>query len=296
MNKITRLILILVFVLALIFSTAVLQAAFQNRPTEFSGERAYRDVQYQVEFGPRTPGSDAHTKTVEWIVNELRAAGWSVEIQEHSHHGLPVRNIIARRGVGESIVLLGAHYDSRLQSSQETRHDLRLKPVPGANDGASGVAVLLELARTLPETLNDEIWLVFFDAEDQGELPGWESWSVGANLFVQNLEEKPSVAVIIDMIGDSDLNLFFERNSDADTMRAIWAVAQQSGFEDLFIPQYKHSILDDHIPFIKAGIPAVDIIDFDYPYWHTRQDTPDKVSPESLKAVGLTLTRWLISR
>ncbi len=296
MNKITRLVLILVFVLALIASTALLQAAMQNRAVMFSGERAFQDVQRQVDFGPRTPGSDAHAKTVDWIMSELRAAGWTTEVQEAAHNGLPVRNILARRGGNGPIVLLGAHYDTRLQSSQEIRPDLRAKPVPGANDGASGVAVLLELARTLPDTLNDQVWLVFFDAEDQGDLPGWESWSVGADLFVQSMVEKPSVAVIIDMIGDTDLNLYFERNSDMDTMHVIWAIAAQSGYGDQFIPEARHSILDDHIPFIKAGIPAVDIIDFDYPYWHTQQDTLDKVSPDSLEVVGLTLTHWLISR
>lgn len=296
MSKTTRLFMLLIFCLFLIGSTALLQAAFENIPEKFSGERAYADVLHQVDLGPRIPGSAAHAQTVTWIVAELEKAGWSVEIQELSRAGKPVRNIIARRGSGAQVVLLGAHFDSRLEASQESRPDLRAQPVPGANDGASGVAVLLEMARTLPETIRDETWLVFFDAEDQGALPGWQDWSIGATLFVENLERSPDIAVIIDMIGDTDLNLYFERNSDQELSRQIWAVAQQSGFAAQFIAEPKHSITDDHIPFIKAGIPAVDIIDFDYPYWHTLQDTADKVSADSLQAVGETLINWLVSR
>jgi hypothetical protein len=161
----------------------------------------------------------------------------------------------------------------------------------GANDGASGVAVLLELAHTLPED-SPPLWLVFLEAEDNGGLPGWD-WLQGSRLFVAALEQKPCAAIILDMIGDADLNIYFEKNSDAQIAAQIWAQAARLGYGEAFIPVPKYSLLDDHIPFIQAGIPAVDIIDFDFPYWHTTADTADKVSAASLQAVGETLLAWI---
>jgi Zn-dependent M28 family amino/carboxypeptidase len=166
-------------------------------------------------------------------------------------------------------------------------------PVPGANDGASGVAVLLELARTLPPLDDQQIWLVFFDLEDQGRINGWE-WIIGSRAFVQNLSEKPDRVVILDMIGDADLQIYREWGSDPTITDAIWETASRLGYGDAFVNEVKYSILDDHVPFIDAGIPAVDIIDFDYPYWHTLEDTADKVSPRSLEIIGLTITAWLL--
>jgi Zn-dependent M28 family amino/carboxypeptidase len=167
-------------------------------------------------------------------------------------------------------------------------------PVPGANDGASGVAVLLELARSLPEE-TVPVWLVFFDAEDNGRIEGWD-WILGSREFVANNPVQPRAAIIVDMIGDADLNIYQELNSNPELTDEIWAIASELGYESKFIPEYKHSMLDDHTPFVQAGIPAVDIIDFDYPYWHTVQDTPDKVSAESLDAVGETLFAWAMQQ
>jgi glutaminyl-peptide cyclotransferase len=172
---------------------------------------------------------------------------------------------------------------------------LRNQPVPGAEDGASGVAVLLELARVLPPDLKSQVWLVFFDTEDQGDLPGWD-WILGSRLFVDKLTAKPDAVVIIDMIGDTDLNIYQERNSNPALVQSIWAAAATAGFQKQFIPQPKYAMEDDHTPFLQHGIAAVDLIDFDYPYWHTTQDTPDKVSAESLKAVGETLVQWIKAR
>jgi Zn-dependent M28 family amino/carboxypeptidase len=163
--------------------------------------------------------------------------------------------------------------------------------VPGADDGASGVAVLLGLARSLPKD-TVPVWLVFFDTEDNGNIPGWD-WILGSREFVRTNSIQPRAAIVLDMIGDADLNIYKERNSNPVLTDAIWATAKGLGYESKFIPQYKHSMLDDHTPFLQAGIPAVDIIDFDYPYWHTVQDTPDKVSAESLRVVGETISTWV---
>jgi Zn-dependent M28 family amino/carboxypeptidase len=168
------------------------------------------------------------------------------------------------------------------------------KPVPGANDGASGVAVLLELARKLPDD-TVPVWLVFFDAEDNGNIDGWD-WLLGSREFVKNNPVHPKAVVVIDMIGDADLNIYKERNSNKAITDEIWRTAERTENDTVFIPKEKFSMIDDHTPFLEAGIPAVDIIDFDYPYWHTTQDTPDKVSAQSLQIVGETLQVWVMQQ
>jgi Iap family predicted aminopeptidase len=267
-----------------------------NKPAlvMFDGQRALTDVQTQVAFGPRIPESEGHAKIRDWMRTELESARWTVEVQEVEMLGHPVFNVIAKRGEGIPQIILGAHYDTRLVADHDPDLVNRNQPVPGANDGASGVAVLIELARTLPDD-TVPLWLVFFDAEDNGHIEGWD-WILGSRAFVESLSFKPQAVVIVDMIGDADLNIYLERNSDETLRTEIWDTAASLGFDDVFIAQDKHSMIDDHTPFLQAGIPAVDIIDFDYPYWHTVQDTPDKVSAESLQAVGETLWTWITAK
>ena len=258
----------------------------------YDGQRAYADVQTQVDFGPRIPGSDGHAQVQAWMWDELSKAGWQVEVQETEAMGHPIQNIVAKRGDENPQVLLGAHYDTRMFADKDPDPANHKSPVPGANDGASGVAVLLELARVLPDD-TVPVWLVFFDAEDNGNIDGWD-WILGSNEFVKNNTVQPQAVVIVDMIGDADLNIYKERNSDVEITNDIWSIAQTLGNETYFIPDYKYSMIDDHTPFLRAGIPAIDIIDFDYPYWHTMQDTPDKVSAASLQVVGDTLQVWVM--
>ncbi len=264
----------------------------QDEPdsVSFDGLRAYADVQTQVAFGPRMPGSDGHAQVQAWMRAELESAGWQVEIQTSEALGHPVQNIVAKRGDTSPKIILGAHYDSRMFADNDPNPANHNQPVPAANDGASGVAVLLEIARTLPKD-SVPTWLVFFDAEDNGRIEGWD-WILGSREFVKNNVLQPRAVVVVDMIGDSDLNIYKERNSDTEITESIWGVAKDLGYAQ-FIPEYKYSMEDDHTPFLEAGIPAVDIIDFDYPYWHTLEDTPDKVSAESLEAVGRTLWTWI---
>jgi glutaminyl-peptide cyclotransferase len=258
----------------------------------FDGDRAYQDVIRQVDFGPRIPGSQAHAQTVDWIASELKQAGWDVEILEQTISGRTARNIVARRGSGSQLILLGAHYDCRQFADQDPDPARRTEPVPGANDGASGVAVLLELARSLPQNLNKEVWLVFFDLEDQGNING-QQWIEGSTAFAAALTRRPDVVVIVDMIGDAEQNIYYERNSDRAVSYHIWQTAADLGYKETIIQDYKYSMLDDHTPFVQNGIAAVDMIDFDYPYWHTTADTSDKVSAKSLMAVGNTLWNWV---
>lgn len=258
----------------------------------FSGELAYLDAEYQVSLGPRIPNSQAHIDTAEHIQNELEAAGWAAEIQETNSSGFPIKNIIAKRGEGYPWFLVGAHYDTRIYADRDPDPNNHMLPVPGANDGASGVAILLELARSLPPDPNGQIWLVFFDAEDNGGIQGRE-WIMGSTAFVQELVGRPDGVIIVDMVGDANLNIHLEKNSDPVLAASIWEQAAELGYADSFINQPYKAILDDHIPFLQAGIPAIDIIDFDYPYWHTIDDTLDKISAESMQIVGDTLQAWL---
>jgi peptidase M28-like protein len=263
-------------------------------PVSFDGQRAYMDVQTQVSFGSRVPGTEGHAKIQEWMQAELESAGWQVEVQASEALGHPIENLVASRSADAPRIILGAHYDTRMFADNDPDPAQHMNVVPGANDGASGVAVLLELARSLPEQ-TVPVWLVFFDAEDNGRIESWD-WILGSREFVKNNALQPRAAIIVDMIGDADLNIYKESNSNPELTDEIWAVAKELGYESKFIPEYKHSMLDDHTPFLEAGIPAVDIIDFDYPYWHTVQDTPDKVSAESLHAVGETLRAWILQQ
>lgn len=257
----------------------------------FDGERALKDVIAQVDFGPRIPDSDAHAEVIKYIQSELAAAGWESSVKEQQFGGQTAFNILATRSEEKPIILLGAHYDSRLHADNDPDSGNHTVPVPAANDGASGVAVLLELARTLP-TDSTPTALLFIDIEDNGRIPGWD-WILGSRAFAASLSDLPKAFVLVDMIGDKDLNIYMEKNSDPGLTRQIWDTAKTLGYASAFIPEEKYRVIDDHVPFIEKGIRSVDIIDLDYRYWHTVQDTPDKVSAESLQKVGDTLLAWI---
>jgi Zn-dependent M28 family amino/carboxypeptidase len=290
MNKkiypsILSLIIIILFVFIFLISTAY------KRTNIFDGQRALENVKYQVKLGPRIPGSEAHEKVTEWIISSLKKNKWNIEIQETEVNGVPIKNIIAKTGMGTPWIIIASHYDSRIFADRDETPVGRSSAVDGANDGASSTAILLEIARTLPNTINKQIWLVFFDAEDNGNIPGYD-WSLGSQYFVNKLVGKPDSVVILDMVGDKDLNIYMEKNSNPDLNQEIWTSASELGYKQ-FIPTYKYDLIDDHIPFIQAGIRAVDVIDFDYPYWHTTNDSLDKISADSLKVIGETILRWL---
>ncbi|HSQ38867.1 MAG TPA: M28 family peptidase [Anaerolineales bacterium] len=262
------------------------------RDQSFNAERAYQDVVYQTSLGPRTPDSDAHEQAIDYFRSELQKANWLVEVQVVEVNGHILKNVIARRSDMPPEIILGAHYDSRLMADKDPDPKKQLQPVPGANDGASGTAVLLDLGRVLPPN-SVPVWLVFFDGEDQGNLPGWEEWALGARGFVETFTLKPRAVVIVDMVGDYNLNIHQEKQSSQRLINEIWQVARELGYGQYFLEERKYSIMDDHVPFLEAGIPAVDIIDIEYRYWHTSYDTAENVSPVSLGIVGSTLQIWI---
>jgi Zn-dependent M28 family amino/carboxypeptidase len=263
------------------------------KSSDFNGESAYIRVVDQLDFGPRWPGSPGHDQVGDYIVAALQELGWDVQEQLFDYRDIVGRNIIGKQNEGLGpVIILGAHYDTRKIADQTPGSTAS---VPGAVDGASGVAVLIELARTLElQHLENEIWLAFFDVEDNGSggIPGYD-WIVGSSYMANNLPGTPQAMVLVDMVGDADQQLYLEGNSDPALQQRIWDIADGLGYGNYFIKEYRHTMIDDHLPFAQMGIPAIDIIDFDYPYWHTVDDTADKVSPESLARVGRTLEMWL---
>ena len=261
-------------------------------PGDFNGERAYEDVLAQMVLGPRITGTPGGLAGGDLIAQQLEEAGWAAEFQQFDYRGTAARNVIGKANIGAGpILILGAHYDTRRVADQDPEQSQA--PVPGANDGASGVAVLLELARTLNlEEVDYEIWLAFFDAEDNGQLDGWD-WIIGSRYMATNLTVDPEAMILVDMIGDADQQIYFEGNSDRALSAELWTIAAGLGYGQYFIPTVRYTMIDDHIPFRDRGITAVDLIDFDYPYWHTTADTADKVSAASLERVGRTLEAYL---
>lgn len=267
----------------------------QQTPLEFNGSRAFSYLEAQCAFGPRPPGSENLTLCGDYIISVLEGLAWPVTTQTWTFMDVPLRNIMAGAVIAPRYVLL-AHYDTRPIADYDPVPENRTKPILGANDGASGVAALLELAAVLPEIAKNSIALLFVDAEDSGNVNNWP-WIVGSTHYVNSLtfvqRANIQAAILLDMMGDADLQLKREQSSTQELVDAIWSIAENLNYGDEFLNEPGFLILDDHRPFLDAGIPAIDIIDFDYPYWHTLADTPDKCSPASLEAVGRVVEEFI---
>jgi hypothetical protein len=272
------------------------------------GERALARVRHQVEAGPRVPGTAAHAAIRDWIARELKRLGGTVELQSFtdSSLGTPLEltNLIGHfgprssRSAGRRIALL-AHWDCRPWCDQDPDSAHRTEALPGANDGASGVAVLLEVAELMGRQPPPRgVDLVFLDGEDQGRASHPEEFSLGAKLWAARLgpgESRPVAAFLFDMVGDRDLDIYPEVYSSqraANLVALVLEGARATGARH-FHPEPRHAIIDDHIPVLEAGVPAVDIIDFDYPAWHTHLDLPDQISAASLAEVA-SVAAWLV--
>lgn len=266
---------------------------------EFDGEAAFGYVETQMAFGPRVPNSEGHRRTGDWILAQLQARADSVEVQEFGHMTvdgelLQLRNFIGRfRPDLPDRILYVAHWDTRPRADRSANLGQQRMPVPGANDGASGVAVLLGVADALvrtPPTIGVD--LLFVDGEDYGDFSAGDDVLLGSRYYAATLDPSalPLFAVVWDMVGDRDLQIYQEGNSVAgapEVVDRVWARARELGYGSVFRDRVGYTMTDDHVPLLAAGVRAIDVIDFDdVPWWHTTEDTIDKVSAESLKIVG----------
>ncbi|MDP8208809.1 MAG: M28 family peptidase [Candidatus Electryonea clarkiae] len=296
-------------IIFVVFFIAHPLTGFSKTP-EFDGNSAFTFLYKQCAMGPRIPGSETHASAVKDFQDWFDRCGGSVTLQEFNAdvhvsyksgsetQELEGINVIARFGpVGRPDYLLCAHYDTRPWADKDEDPENRMTPISGANDGASGVAVLLEMARIFaaePPPLTIEI--VLFDIEDSGVSGNNESYCLGSAYYAKHYAgSAPPGAVLLDMIGDTDLEIPIEYFSFAyakDWTNYMFDLAEKVGSEafvdDIGVPMY-----DDHVNLIRNGIPTVNFIDFDYPYWHTLEDTPDKCSPESLEQVGRVLVELI---
>lgn len=289
----------------------------------FIADSAMAYCQAQCDFGPRTMNSKAHDLCEEWIINKFKGFGLEVETQKADLTGwdgtkLHSTNIIARfNPQAERRILICAHWDSRPWADNDPDSTNWRKPVLAANDGASGVGVMLEVARLLQNdtTLAIGVDLVCFDAEDYGT-PQWaeknedseNTWALGAQYWAKNLPEgyKPQFGILLDMVGGQGAKIYQEQLSlryAASIVDKVWSAARHAGYSSVFVNEVGGQITDDHVPVNMAGIPTVDVIPF-YPdcrqssfgpTWHTINDDMEHLDANTLKAVGQTLIQVIYS-
>jgi len=289
----------LVFFFFLLF---VISSCADNFPA-FNEDSAFEHLEKQCELGVRYPGSAGIELCRDYIINELTKYNAEIELQKFTvvlnEEEIDGVNILASFYPQMSRrILLAAHYDTRPWADKEEDTTLHNTPILGANDAASGVAVLLELAEIISARQPQQfgIDMVFFDLEDMGEYGNNETWCLGSSYFADNFTDpKPEKAIVIDMIGDADLSINMEHSSyhnSPNLVKEVWDIADQLGYNE-FKTRITNRIYDDHYPLIAAGINAIVIIDFEYPFWHTLEDTPDKCSPQSLGIVGQTMVNLI---
>ena len=317
----------LVFLVSLVSCSK--KPAEVERPS-FSADSAYAYIEAQMAFGPRVPNSAAHTQCAVWLIEQLRAYGAEVELQkgqmpDYRGHMQQIYNIIGHFNTPQTInrprILLGAHYDTRSWCDEEDDYTERLYNVPGANDGASGVGVLLEIARQLGIRIQDTasiqtpVDIIFFDCEDQGTPRLYtgpereDTWCLGSQLWATNYADQITnpkslitppqyqFGMVLDMVGAPDATFPKEMYSSqyaGNYQQQIWKSADKLGYGALFTKQQSYPITDDHYYVnVIAGVPCVDVIHYDVrhatgfaPWWHTRNDDMRNISKPTLQAVG----------
>lgn len=277
-----------------------------DRPA-FDASRAFRDLEAQVAFGPRIPGTEPHARQLAWMVERLSELADTVFLDEFEHvtkdgDSLSLTNVIARFGLdGDRRLLLLTHWDTRPMADQSRDDDDRERPVPGANDGASGTAVLLELARIFAEQAPPGgVDLLFSDGEDYG--PTTADMFLGAAHYAtgRGTEAPPDFAVLLDMVGDADPRFPVEAYSleaAPQLVQRVWGIAADLGYRRYFPLDETVRVVDDHLKLNEAGIPTIDVIDFDYGssnrLWHTPDDTPEHTSAQTLLMVGDVMAEFV---
>jgi len=269
-------------------------------PARFDAAVAWTFLEGQVALGPRNPGSPGHEACRQYLLARLADYAGSPVSQDFTvqvgQENLSLSNIIATYNhPGSPHVLLCAHWDTRPRADHDPDPAKVNDPILGANDGASGVAVLLELAHVLSTTtVPYKVSIVLFDGEDYGVT--LDEYLLGSTYYAAHLpSDPPTRGILLDMVGDKDLTIQQEQYSLAyasSIVNALWSKAAALN-ESAFVPQAGYAIYDDHLPLNRAGVPTVDLIDFDYPYWHTTQDTADKCSASSLGSVGRVILATL---
>lgn len=264
----------------------------------FDSTRAYLYLKEQCALGPRDPGSEGHARAIEYFLKHFHALGLPVQRQDFEHTDVvngkkvSLTNIIVTvkgKDPKRKTVLFCAHWDSRPRAEQDPNPFFRDRPILGANDGASGVAVLMELANQLKTRKPaQDVMLALFDGEDYGREGSLVEYFLGARHFADHVTTQLEYALLLDMIGDKDLYIPMERNSATQSPGIYKKIFERAGELRLaeFMPMPGPEVWDDHMPLQEKNIPAVDLIDFDYPAWHTQGDTPDKCSAHSLGVVG----------
>jgi glutaminyl-peptide cyclotransferase len=268
---------------------------FAERP-RFDGDSAFVLLETQVAFGPRVPGTAGHAAQLAWMHDFLSARADTVLVQGFAHRtaggeNLRLSNVFARfRASDPRRILLLAHWDTRPSADQDPEPANRGLPVPGANDGASGVAVLLLLAELFHEQPPPVgVDLLLTDGEDYG--PTGEDMYLGARHFAAHLPPgyTPMYGVLLDMVATRTPRFPIEGYSERlapGVARRVWEVARQLGYADVFPLEVGPPVEGDHLPLNRAGIRTINVIDFAYPFWHTVQDVPANTSAETLRIVG----------
>ncbi|MEW5799473.1 MAG: M28 family peptidase [Bacteroidota bacterium] len=285
------------------------QQTMKKQYPTFDGTKAFAYLTAQTDFGPRNPNSTGHRKCLQYLTDELNKFSGNVTQQSFTIQGynetLKLTNLFAsfNPDLKKRIILL-AHWDTRPRAEEDANPANRNIPILGANDGASGVAVLLELARMFKNTPPPiGVDILFTDGEDYGDSKKDGNnglYSLGAKHFAKMKSQhySPQFGILLDMVGDKDLQIPLEQHSmqyAPQVLNLIWNTAEEIGVPN-FVNIPGEFVVDDHLPLNEVGIPTVDIIDFQYPHWHTLQDTPDKCSPQSLEAVGSVLTALIYTR
>ena len=291
---------------------------FRGPQTTFDGDAALGYVKTQVDFGPRVPGTAGHRRAGDWIVSEMQKRVDTVVVQSWTHvtakgDTLPLRNVFARINPSAAQrVLYVTHWDTRPTADEDPNLGNKRMPILGANDGASGVALLMAVADALKKTRPAYgVDLLFVDGEDYGDFGKWVDTAttpdvlIGSTYFANHLpspDYKPIFGVLWDMIGDKELQIFpegYSTDGAPEVVSRVWQTAADMGYKRYFINEAKGGITDDHLPLLKKGLRVIDVIDIDYcasgigcggdqgrNFHHTMQDTIDKVSSKSLQIVG----------
>jgi glutaminyl-peptide cyclotransferase len=269
-------------------------------PREFDGAASFKYIEQQLAFGYRIPGTEGHRRMAAWLDTMARQRADSVVLQRWTHvtkkgDSLDLQNAIMRyTPAAEKRILFLAHWDTRPITDGKESKDSTQK-VTGANDGASGVALLLGVADVLkraPPPASLGVDLLFTDGEDYGEFEEpYADVLIGARHYAANQPPgpKPLYAVLFDLVADKDLQIYQEGNSVTgapEVVSLVWDMARTLGYGKVFVDTPKHVLVDDHVELQKAGLRAIDVVDFDYPAHHTPFDTIDKVSGASLQIVG----------